>query len=232
MTEWKEYPLKALGSVATGKTPSKNNSEDWGDEMPFVFGFLSSLSVALISAGVVYLSQRLIDRPVVRIEHIDFKSERVPFKLESELWWRLTHGGIVEFVDKRVSWPVTCFEKNEFFYHQLQDLGDIIDQRINTYQGTADWTQALIERIHRYGESESEVLRNEILADMSPDIVKFEDHYRETKKASLFKDIVEKPKEAATFMESEAHGLLVAHKRELNSYQTFKGWIMDCLLRW
>ena len=36
MCEWKEYQLKTLGSVITGKTPSINNPEDWGDEMPFV----------------------------------------------------------------------------------------------------------------------------------------------------------------------------------------------------
>ena len=36
MGEWKEYPLKALGSVITGKTPSKNNPEDWGVAVPFV----------------------------------------------------------------------------------------------------------------------------------------------------------------------------------------------------
>ncbi|MFC1634137.1 restriction endonuclease subunit S [Planctomycetota bacterium] len=36
MVEWRTYPLKALGSVITGKTPSKNNPEDWGDAMPFV----------------------------------------------------------------------------------------------------------------------------------------------------------------------------------------------------
>jgi type I restriction enzyme S subunit len=36
MSEWKEYKLGDLGTVVTGKTPSKNNPEDWGDEMPFV----------------------------------------------------------------------------------------------------------------------------------------------------------------------------------------------------
>ena len=36
MDEWKEYSLKAMGSVITGKTPSKNNPEDWGVEVPFV----------------------------------------------------------------------------------------------------------------------------------------------------------------------------------------------------
>jgi len=36
MSEWKEFCLKDIGYVITGKTPSKNNPEDWGDDMPFV----------------------------------------------------------------------------------------------------------------------------------------------------------------------------------------------------
>lgn len=36
MSEWKEYKLGELGIVITGKTPSKNNPEDWGNDMPFV----------------------------------------------------------------------------------------------------------------------------------------------------------------------------------------------------
>jgi len=36
MSEWKEYKLGQLGVVITGKTPSKNNPEDWGDSMPFI----------------------------------------------------------------------------------------------------------------------------------------------------------------------------------------------------
>ncbi|MDI6792482.1 MAG: nucleotidyltransferase domain-containing protein [bacterium] len=36
MGDWKEFCLKDVGYVVTGKTPSKNNPEDWGDEMPFV----------------------------------------------------------------------------------------------------------------------------------------------------------------------------------------------------
>ncbi|AQX49239.1 restriction endonuclease subunit S [Elizabethkingia anophelis] len=33
---WKEYRIKDLGDVITGKTPSKNNPNDWGENMPFV----------------------------------------------------------------------------------------------------------------------------------------------------------------------------------------------------
>jgi len=36
MSEWQKVRLGNLGEVVTGKTPSKNNPEDWGDVMPFV----------------------------------------------------------------------------------------------------------------------------------------------------------------------------------------------------
>lgn len=36
MGEWKEYKLRELGTVVTGKTPSSKNPEDWGDDMFFV----------------------------------------------------------------------------------------------------------------------------------------------------------------------------------------------------
>lgn len=36
MSKWKEYKLRELGEIVTGKTPSQNNPEDWGVEMLFV----------------------------------------------------------------------------------------------------------------------------------------------------------------------------------------------------
>lgn len=36
MSKWKEYKIGELGTVITGKTPSKNNPKDWGSKMPFV----------------------------------------------------------------------------------------------------------------------------------------------------------------------------------------------------
>lgn len=36
MSEWKEIKLGDLGTVVTGKTPSKNNPEDWGNEILFI----------------------------------------------------------------------------------------------------------------------------------------------------------------------------------------------------
>ncbi|WP_154859630.1 restriction endonuclease subunit S [Cyclobacterium xiamenense] len=36
MSEWKELKLGDLGTVVTGKTPSKNNPEDWGNDTLFI----------------------------------------------------------------------------------------------------------------------------------------------------------------------------------------------------
>ena len=36
MSEWKEIKIGDIGNVVTGKTPSKNNKEDWGNEMLFI----------------------------------------------------------------------------------------------------------------------------------------------------------------------------------------------------
>ncbi|PJZ79868.1 restriction endonuclease subunit S [Leptospira meyeri] len=36
MSEWKECIIKDLGIIATGKTPSKDNPEDWGESLAFI----------------------------------------------------------------------------------------------------------------------------------------------------------------------------------------------------
>lgn len=36
MSEWKKIKIGEIGNVVTGKTPSKNNKEDWGNEMLFI----------------------------------------------------------------------------------------------------------------------------------------------------------------------------------------------------
>lgn len=36
MSEWKEFKISDVGNVITGKTPSRDNAEDFGEVMPFV----------------------------------------------------------------------------------------------------------------------------------------------------------------------------------------------------
>ncbi|NQE46479.1 Type-1 restriction enzyme MjaXIP specificity protein [ANME-1 cluster archaeon GoMg2] len=68
MSEWKECKLGELGTVVTGKTPSKNNPEDWGDAMPFItpsdykyYGKMASRSERNLSiVGVDRLSNKVL----------------------------------------------------------------------------------------------------------------------------------------------------------------------------
>ena len=36
MSEWVEFTIEQLGKVITGKTPSKDNPEEWGDVYNFI----------------------------------------------------------------------------------------------------------------------------------------------------------------------------------------------------
>jgi len=62
MGDWKNYSLKSLGEVITGKTPSKNNPEDWGHEMPFVTPSDYANYRKTANSSIRYLSKDGIDR--------------------------------------------------------------------------------------------------------------------------------------------------------------------------
>ena len=61
MSEWQNTSLGSLGQVITGKTPSKDNPEDWGEHMLFVtptdyknytkFGYSSTRMLSLIGSN-------------------------------------------------------------------------------------------------------------------------------------------------------------------------------------
>jgi len=68
MREWMEIPIGELGAVVTGKTPSQNNPEDWGDETLFVtptdygsYNKVADQSVRMLSSiGTERFSKKLV----------------------------------------------------------------------------------------------------------------------------------------------------------------------------
>jgi len=68
MSEWKECKLGETGKVLTGKTPSKDNPEDWGSEVLFItpsdyrlYGKRAYTSIRMISSiGVKRQNNRLL----------------------------------------------------------------------------------------------------------------------------------------------------------------------------
>ena len=61
MSEWKEVSLSELGKTITGKTPSSQYPEDFGDEVPFITPS-DSFEKKYISRSERYLSRLGSDR--------------------------------------------------------------------------------------------------------------------------------------------------------------------------
>ncbi len=133
MDEWKEYPLKALGSVITGKTPSKNNPEDWGDEMPFVtpsdyknYRKKSSSSVRNLSKdGIQRLKNKVLSPKSVLVTCIGSDMGKVVMN-EVKVISNQQINSIV---------PDNKTVDNDFLYYCLVDMYDIL--RVYGGDGTA-----------------------------------------------------------------------------------------------
>jgi type I restriction enzyme, S subunit len=133
MSEWKEYPLKALGSVMTGKTPSKNNPEDWGDEMPFVtpsdyknYRKKASSSVRNLSKdGIQRLKNKVLPPKSVLVTCIGSDMGKVVMN-EVEVISNQQINSII---------PDNKTVDNDFLYYCLVDMYDIL--RVYGGDGTA-----------------------------------------------------------------------------------------------
>ena len=70
MSEWKKVKIGEIGTVITGKTPSKKNPEDWGKEMLFItpsdygnYGKWANNSIRKISIeGIKRLTNKVLQR--------------------------------------------------------------------------------------------------------------------------------------------------------------------------
>jgi len=75
MSEWQEIKLGKTGLVVTGKTPSKDNPEDWGDEVLFVtpsdygnYGKKAYSSIRMLSqVGASRQAKRLLPKGAVLV---------------------------------------------------------------------------------------------------------------------------------------------------------------------
>ena len=75
MSEWQETKLGSLGRVITGKTPSKDNPEDWGSEVLFVtpsdyknYGKFANSSIRMLSSvGAKRQANRLLPQGSVLV---------------------------------------------------------------------------------------------------------------------------------------------------------------------
>ena len=197
------------------------------DKAKTIFAFVSAITAAGLSTISVHYLRRYIERPVLRIEHVDFKTDRKPFTMEEDLWWHVTHGPLMGFAKDESPRLERALQRNEIQHFHLKDLESIADQAIKRYSATAVWARNLMQKISTFASAPSDPERRKLLESFSPDIIRFDDHYRQAGKGALFEDLIGKPAETSKFMTAEIEGLLAKHERELAFCKTVKDWTRD-----
>ena len=133
MSDWTEIKLGELGVVVTGKTPSKNNPEDWGNEMPFITpsdyknyrkrAYSSERNLSKI--GIERLENKILPKNSLLVTCIGSDMGKVVMNnIEA-----ITNQQINSII------PNESLVDNDFLYYRLVDLYEIL--RIYGSDGTA-----------------------------------------------------------------------------------------------
>lgn len=133
MSEWREIKLGDLGTIVTGKTPSRNNPQDWGDEVFFItpsdFGKYrkwADNSIRKLSAkGVNRLSKKILPPSSILVTCIGSDMGKVVMNRRNAI----TNQQINSIV------PNTDIAHPDFIYYLLVDLYETL--RIYGGDGTA-----------------------------------------------------------------------------------------------
>lgn len=133
MNNWKECKLGELGLVITGKTPSKNNPEDWGFEMPFVtpsdyknyrkFAYSSERKLSHI--GIERFSNKVLPENSILVTCIGSEMGKVVMNKVPVI----TNQQINSII------PDQNIILSDFLYYQLKNIYDIL--RVYGGDGTA-----------------------------------------------------------------------------------------------
>ena len=124
MGAWKEYRLGELGVVITGKTPSKDNPEDWGNKMLFITpsdykhyrkkAFFSERKLSL--SGIERLRNKILPKNSLLVTCIGSDMGKVVMNYEEAI----TNQQINAII------PDNETVNNDFLYYRLVDLYEIL----------------------------------------------------------------------------------------------------------
>jgi hypothetical protein len=191
----------------------------------FLVGLFGSLILASIAGFVAYHFNRFVERPMIRIEHVNIKSEREPFSMPDDVWWFVIHQkDLMEAIDKSTPWSMSCFDKNEFRYYHLQSIRENAEIFRKRYESTAAWTQKLLGLIESYLNESDDSRREVLIEEMHPFVSRFEDHYHDSFKSGLYHDLKENRAKAISYLGAEIKGLLAAHRKEIESFRSVEDW--------
>ena len=133
MSKWKRYAIRTIGTVITGKTPSKTHPEDWGNVMPFVtpsdYGhYLKKASFSertLSSDGIHRLANKVLPPKSVLVTCIGSDMGKVVMNNVEVI----TNQQINSVI------PDATTVDNDFLYYSLVDMYDVL--RVYGADGTA-----------------------------------------------------------------------------------------------
>lgn len=133
MSKWEKCKLGDLGIIVTGKTPSKNNPEDWGNEMPFI-----TPSDYKDYRKKTYSSERKLSKEgIERLNNKILPSKSILVTCIGSDMGKVVMNAIPAITNQQINAIIPDNSKvdNDFLYYQLISLYEIL--RIYGGDGTA-----------------------------------------------------------------------------------------------
>ena len=127
MSEWQVTKLGSLGKVVTGKTPSKNNPEDWGSEVLFItpsdykyYGKYANSSIRMLSSiGAKRQDNRLLPKSSILVTCIGSDMGKTAINSEA----CVTNQQINAIIPNKTANPDFIYYLTKELYETLSSLG-------------------------------------------------------------------------------------------------------------
>ena len=127
MSEWQVTKLGSLGKVVTGKTPSKDNPEDWGSEVLFItpsdykyYGKYANSSIRMLSSiGAKRQDNRLLPKSSILVTCIGSDMGKTAINSEA----CVTNQQINAIIPNKTANPDFIYYLTKELYETLSSLG-------------------------------------------------------------------------------------------------------------
>lgn len=189
-----------------------------------------ALGIGMVSALWSQAVNFFSERPRLKIEHVNVKTEREPIQLPPELFWFVVReGAFLEFIDGNVDWKVTTIQINELKYYQLSDLDRLIPKYITRLKATSSWVSAFLTNIKEYEAAKTTEAKRIAKQNILPYLAYLSNSYEKEKKSNLHNDFATKPEEVLVYLRNSIEGLHAAHLADVERYEELSAWVSEAL---
>lgn len=181
------------------------------DKIKVLFTTMLTFISTTIGGLFVFSINKYYERPVLKIQHIDFRQDREGHSLEDEqISYLLNNKILFEFIKKRIRWSERIIEQNEFYIIHLKDLKRNIEKYKKYHCNRYSWflpTKDKFSKVKKYPTS----------TDFLKILSRFDPRYCEENQVSIYRDIENQPDRVIKFLETEftAYETKINHEKEL-----------------